>query len=45
MGVLFFPQGLLVHKLLPGSHHLHMDPESAPALISEVEKFLLTDPI
>ncbi len=34
-------KGLLRHITLPGSHHLHLDPEHAPRTASEVTDFLL----
>lgn len=33
---------LLTHKILPGSHHLHLDADTFPALGEEVANFLLT---
>jgi hypothetical protein len=30
-----------IHKILPGSHHLHADPSSAEAVIEEVFDFIV----
>jgi len=33
-------EGLLTHKILPGSHHLHLDPITRPAVGLEILNFL-----
>jgi len=32
-----------IHKLLPGSHHFHADPQTAPDVVNEIHRFLQSE--
>ncbi len=40
---LYLFQGILTHVTLPGSHHLHLDPHSAPLVAKTIGDFLAAE--
>ena len=37
---IYVSQGVLTHLTMPGSHHLHMDPDTEPAVSRQITDFL-----